>query len=195
MDRLQHWSIPAWRRLAAGLAIAFLLHAAPLDAEDGIAVASASTHLQAGVWYLDADIDIDLNDAALEALDSGVLIDFELTIRLSQRRRVIWDPTFAELKQRYELQFHALTERYILRNLNSGEQVSYGSLDAALQALGTVRALPIIDDALLSRGERYHVSLRAVIDIKQRGGPLALLRFIWNDWRITGEWVRWRLER
>lgn len=195
MDRLQQWSIPAWRRLAAGLALAMLLQTGPLDADDGIEVASASTRLQAGVWYLDADIMINLNDTALEALDSGVLLEFELTIRLTQRRRVVWDATFAELKQRYELQFHALTERYILRNLNSGEQASFGSLDAALEALGTVRALPVIDDALLSRGERYRVSIRAVIDIKQRGGPLALLRFIWNDWRITGEWVGWRLDR
>jgi hypothetical protein len=57
-----------------------------------------------------------------------------------------------------------------------------------------VRSLPIIDDALLSRGERYFVAFRAVVDIKELGGPLAMIRFLWNDWRVAGEWVQWRLD-
>jgi hypothetical protein len=185
----------AWRLGAAGLLIAILLQAGGALAQEGVDVRSAATRLQGGVWFLDADIDYRLNDTARDALESGLELEIELTIRLTQRRRIIWDPQFAELKQRYSLQYHALTERYILRNLNSGEQSTYGTRSAALAALGTVRALPIIDDALLSRGERYYVSIRAVVDIKEFGGPLALIRILWNDWRIAGDWVRWRLDR
>jgi hypothetical protein len=186
---------PGWRLGAAGLFVALLLQAGAARAEGGIEIRDSTTRLQAGVWFLDADIVYTLNEPALEAVDSGVTLDVELTIRLTQRRRIIWDATFAELKQRYSLQYHALTERYILRNLNSGEQESFGTLAGALSALGTVRALPIIDDALLSRGERHYVALRAVVDIEELGGPLALIRFLWNDWRIDSEWVRWRLDR
>jgi hypothetical protein len=179
----------------AALFFGLLLQAGEAPADEGIDILNASTRLQGGIWFLDADISYRLNEAALEALDSGLVLDVELTIRLTQRRRIIWDPTFAELKQRYELQYHALTERYILRNLNSGEQTTFGSLPAVLDALGTIRALPIIDDALLSRGERYFVAIRAVVDIKKLGGPLALIRFLWNDWRIAGDWKEWRLDR
>jgi hypothetical protein len=185
----------SWRSAAAGLVAAVILAGVARGAEEGLEIRDASTRLQAGVWFLDADIVYGLNDAARDALDSGLALDLELTIRLTQRRRVIWDSTFAELRQRYQLQYHALTDRYIVRNLNSGEQASFGSLPAALAALGTVRALPIIDDALLPRGERYFVNVRAVVDIKQLGGPLALVRFLWNDWRIAGDWVKWRLDR
>lgn len=196
MLRAERWSKdPWWRVGAAGLCAALLLHGAGAGAQEGIEVSNASTRLQAGIWFLDADISYGLNEAAREALDSGLVLDIELTISLTQRRRIIWDPQFAELKQRYELQYHALTERYIVRNLNSGEQATFGSLRAALDALGTVRSLPIIDDALLSRGERYFVAIRAVVDIKRLGGPLALIRFLWNDWRIAGDWVQWRLNR
>jgi hypothetical protein len=186
---------PAWRLVVATLWLAVLLQPGMAAAADGIEVQRGATRLQGGVWYLDADISYVLNEAALEALDNGLALDVELTIRLTQRRRLIWDSLFAELKQRYQLQYHALTERYILRNLNSGEQTTYGTLSAALVELGTLRGLPVIDDALLSGGERYYVMLRAAVDIKQLGGPLALISFLWNDWRITGEWVRWRLER
>jgi hypothetical protein len=186
---------PGWRAAAAGLFAALVLQAGSARAADGVEVLGAATRLQAGVWFLDADISYGLNETALEALDSGLVLDVELTIRLTQRRRIIWDPVFAELLQRYSLQYHALTERYILRNLNSGEQETYGTLEAALGALGTVRSLPVIDDALLNRGERYYIEMRAVVDIKELGGPLALITFLWNDWRITGDWVRWRLVR
>jgi hypothetical protein len=183
-----------WRVAAASLFLVLLLPPAGARAE-GIEVRNAVTRLQAGVWFLDADIDYRLNEATLEALENGLALDIMLTIRLTQRRRLIWDPEFAELKQHYQLQFHALTERYIVRNLNSGEQVTFASLPAALAALGTVRSLPVIDDALLSRGERYDVAFRAVVDIKELAGPLAMITFLWNDWRIAGDWVQWRLDR
>lgn len=191
----QHRDTTGWRLAAAGVFLVLLLHTGAARANDGVEVRSASTLLQAGVWYLDADIDYTLNETVREALDSGLVLDIELTIRLTQRRPIIWDPLFAELRQRYELQFHALTERYILRNLNSGEQSTFGTLPAALAAVGRVRSLPIIDDALLDRGEPYRVSIRAVVDIKQLGGPLALISLLWDDWRISSDTVRWRLAR
>ena len=163
-------------------------------AEEGrITIRDATTHRQAGVWFLDARIDYTLNDAATEALQSGLALDVELVISLTERRRLLWDPEFAGLKQHYELQYHALTERYIVRNLNSGEQATFAGIGAALAHLGNVRYLPLIDDALLDPGERYDVSLRAVLDIKQLGGPLALIGFLWDDWRIVSEWKRWQL--
>ncbi len=191
----RHSDIAGWRLVAAGLFVMLLLHTSVAQADDGVEVRNASTLLQAGVWYLDANIDYTLNETVREALDSGLVLDIELTIRLAERRRLLWDPVFAELRQRYELQFHALTERYILRNLNSGEQSTYGTLSGALAEVGTVRSLPIIDDALLDRGQDYRVSIRAVVDIKQLGGPLALISLLWNDWRISSDTVRWRLAR
>ena len=196
MPRAERWIGVPWRPLAAaGLFIALLLQAGGARAEEGIQVRNAQTHLVGGVWFLDADIDYGLNQTALDALDSGLLLDVELTIRLTERRRLLWDSEFAVLKQRYDLQFHALTERYILRNLNSGEQATFGSLAAALNTLGTVRSLPIIDDALLSDSERYYVAIRAAVDIKQLRGPLAVITFLWNDWRMSSDWVQWRLKR
>jgi len=184
-----------WRLFAIAVLGLNMLLAGAARADAPIEIVDASTRLEEGVWYLDADIDYRLNDTALEALENGLELDIELVIQLTERRRLLWDPEFAELKQRYGLRYHALTERYILRNRNSGEQVSFGALQPALEALGTVRRLPVIDDALLSEEERYDVGLRAIIDIKKLGGALVVFRLFWNDWRITSDWARWRLGR
>ena len=181
------------RLLVALLFVALWLLAGGARADGGIEIRNATTELVDGVWFLDADISYELNETALEALASGLELEIELTIRLTQWRRLAWDPEFAELKQRYTLQFHALTERYILRNLNSGEEATFGSLEAALKEAGTVRGLPVIDDALLNPDKRYHVNLRTVMDIKELGGPLDIFRLFWNDWRSESDWIRWRL--
>ena len=194
MRRAERWSdTTGWRLPVVVLFVALLLQATAARANAGIEVRDADTQLVDGVWFLDADISYALNETALEALASGLELKIELTIRLTQWRRLAWDPEFAELKQRYTLQFHALTERYILRNLNSGEEATFGSLEAALNEAGTVRGLPVIDDALLNPDKRYHVNLRTVMDIKELGGPLGLLRLFWNDWRSESDWIRWRL--
>ena len=53
------------------------------------------------------------------------------------------DAGVAALEQRYELSYHALSQRYLVRNLNTGEQQDFGTLQAALDRLGEVRGLPV----------------------------------------------------
>jgi HAMP domain-containing protein len=53
----------------------------------------------------------------------------------------------AALEQSYELAYHALSDRYLVRNVNSGEQASYATLDAALDSLRVISNLPILDQA------------------------------------------------
>ena len=186
------------RRAAAAMALVVLaLWVAVAAAAEGgfVQVLKASTRLDAGVWYLDADIAWSPGDDAIEALDSGLTLDIKLTIVLSEQRRLLWDPKAAELEQRYDLRYHALTQRFIVTNLNSGEQTTFGSLQSALRTLGEVRGLPVIDDALLEDGESYDVALSAELDMEELGGPLKIISFFWNDWRIASEWERWPLRR
>lgn len=185
----------AWRLVLGGLLLALSCVARSQPAGDSLEIIDARTRVEDGVWFLDADILYRLNETALGALENGLPLDIELTIVLERSRRIIWDDEFASLKQRYQLQYHALTERYITRNLNSGEQASHRTLAAALESLGVVRGLPLIDDALLEDGPRYFVQMRVVLDIKGMGGPLGVVRLFWNDWRSASDWLRWRLAR
>ncbi len=194
----QRGAIAPRRRATATTALVLLvLFAAAAAAAAGgfVQILKASTRLDEGVWYLDADIAWSPGDEAIEALDSGLTLDIRLTILVSERRRLLWDPEVAELEQRYDLRYHALTQRFIVTNLNSGEQSTFGSLQSALRTLGEIRDFPVIDDALLRNGEPYEVALAAELDMKELGGPLKIISFFWNDWRIASEWERWPLER
>ena len=158
-------------------------------------VRSASTRLAGGVHLLDGRLQLVLSSEALQALSSGVPLTIELQLELIRVRRFVWDDAEAELALRYELEYRPLSQRYIVRNINSGNQDSFATLYSALNNLGRVQGLPIIDDALLEAGKDYRVRLRAMLNTQQYPAPLRLL-FFWRDqWQLQSEWFEWLLER
>ena len=146
-----------------------------------------------GVYHLYATLDLSLSRSALDAVREGVPLLFELNISLDRRRAFLPDEQVAFLLQRWQLQYHALSQRYLVSNLNSGQQTSYSSLGAALAALSEVRGLPVIDEPLVSEGGRYEVSARMVVTIE--GGLPNAVRTImfWIDWRRATDWYTWTL--
>lgn len=156
-------------------------------------VRSAVAELRNGVYHLNARISYRLPTDALQALHSGVPLGFRLDIEIIHPRRWWFDNEGASLQQVYQLEYHALSERYIVLNSNSGEQQSFASLFAALDHLGRIDRLPLIDAAVLDDGRNYYVRLRASLDQEQFPGPLRLLAFWRRDWAIASEWYRWPL--
>ena len=167
--------------------------ATPALAKGEFSVRSALAFERDGVYYIDASIYYELNDFAIEALESGVALTFEVRIEVQRNRRWRPDKGVAELLQLYELQYHALSERYIVRNVNSGEQNTFLTLSGALAALGEIEDLPLLDAALLRQNRTYEVRLKAVLDIRSFPGPLRLLSAFFGDWRLASRWYEWQL--
>ena len=158
-------------------------------------VRSASTELVDGVHELDARLQLVLSDEALDALDSGVSLTIELRIELIRERRYLLDSTDAELSFRYELEYRPLSQRYIIRNINSGNQDSFATLYSALNNLGRIQKLPIIDDSVLEAGADYRGRLRASLSLQQYPAPLRLIYFWRDEWQLESDWFEWQLER
>lgn len=158
-------------------------------------VRSASTQLIDDVHMLDARLQLVLSSEALEALSSGVPLTIELQIEIIRVRRWYPDDLDAELAVRYELEYRPLSQRYIVRNINSGDQDSFATLYSALNNLGRVQSLPLIDNSLLEADRPYRVRLRALLNTQQYPAPLRLL-FFWRDqWQLQSEWSEWLLGR
>ena len=156
-------------------------------------VQNTSTFLEDGVYYVTAWLDYTLSAEALEALESGVALTFELQIELTRRRRFWVDPEIATLVHTDELQYHALSERYIVKNLNSGGQNTFATLFSALSVIGRVVELPIIDAALLEPDATYNIRIRAGLDQNRVPGPLRLFA-LWQDgFKLESDWYGWSL--
>ncbi len=167
----------------------------PVERAGYFEVRSASTELAAGVHMLDARLQLVLSSEALNALNSGVPLTIELQMQVIRSRRFYLDAVDAELAFRFELEYRPISQRYIVRNLNSGDQDSFATLYSALNNLGRVQRLPVIDESLLLPDRDYRVRLRALLATEQYSAPLRLLFFWRDEWQLKSDWYEWMLER
>ena len=179
------------------LLLAFVLGtglAQDVEREGYFEVRSASTELIGPVHALDARLQLVLSSEALAALENGVTLIIELQLQVIRSRRFFVDDVEAELEVRYELEYSPVTQRYIVRNINSGDQDSFATLYSALNSLGRVQGLPVIDDALLDADAEYRVRLRAMLNTERYPAALRVLFFWRGQWQLQSEWFEWSLE-
>jgi hypothetical protein len=166
-----------------------------IEREGYFEVRSASMEAIDGVHTLDARLQLILSSEALAALENGVTLTIELQLQVIRERRFLLDDVEAELAVRYELEFSPVSKRYIVRNLNVEDQDSFATLYTALNSLGRVQGLPVIDDAVLSSDSDYRVRLRAMLNTEQYPAALRVLFFWRGRWQLQSEWYEWSLGR
>ncbi|MDT8383524.1 MAG: DUF4390 domain-containing protein [Gammaproteobacteria bacterium] len=156
-------------------------------------VRDAKTVLSGEIYHLEARLEYQLSEVAVAALENGVSLTLVLDIEVYSPSRYLWDDVIATLEQRYEIQYHALSEQYLLRNLNSGSQFIYSSLDDALDAMGNINRIPILDAHLLEQNQRYKVRVRSRLDLPSLPVPLQLKAYVSSDWWLSSGWYSWDL--
>ena len=162
-------------------------------AEEGFRILAAETKLKQHVFHLEANMELQFSDDALEALRSGVPLIVLINIEVLKDRSWWWDKTIAELEQGYLLLYHALSEKYVIHNLNSGAQLNYISLNAALFSLSSIRDFPLIDKNLLDEDDDYYVRLRTYLDIESLPAPMRPIAYISSQWQLESDWFSWPL--
>jgi len=182
------------RRLCV-TAITPLLFLAGTASADEFVINNAEVVLIDRVYQLNARIEFEFSQDVLQAIDNGVPVIIEMQIEFFKPRSYIWDKELASLAQRYQLQYHALSKQFIVRNLNSGAQYTFFSLIAALQKIGNIDHLPLIDEKLLSDREdkKYYVRVRTQLSFENLPVPLKLNALISRSWWLGSEWVELKL--
>jgi Domain of unknown function (DUF4390) len=178
-------------------AFATLLLIQPLRAEglEGrFEVRSADLELKEGVYHLNARIDLPISEAVRRGLVEGVPLTLEVDLDIERKRQLLPNSRVAELTQRYRLQYNAVSARYILRNENSGQQESLGTVDEAIAHLSEVHSLPALDKALIAADRRYEGRVKAKIDFGTVPFTLRLLMFWVSDWHRESDWYEWTFQ-
>ncbi len=178
----------------AGLVLLCFLATGVAQAASKVKVTEAGFTLSDDVYRLDASLDIQLPPKARRAIADGLTLRLDYEVEISRVRRFMIDDGVASLEQSYEINFHALSQRYLLRNLNTGEQEDFGTLDLALERLARVEQLPVFDAGLLEPDRPYEVRLRAVLDMSAVPDALQWMLFWADDWSAESEWYVWSLQ-
>jgi hypothetical protein len=172
------------------------------DALDGVLEVSSAYAVpdQGGVYQLFARITYPVNDDIRAALKDGLTLTFDLDVVVSRERRFWIDETVAEYTLKRELAYHAVSDRYVTRDVSpsprtGSDQHSYATLEEALEALGTVESWPFLLSPQLSPNRQYRVNLRAGVRRGRLPDTLRVLLFWTDDWHRESEWFSWSLPR
>ncbi len=145
------------------------------------------------VLTIDARIFYGFSHAALRALESGVPITLQLTIEFYRERDWIWDESIATLSQRFTIQYHTLTRKYVVTNLNSKAKKIFSTRSEAMASLSEVSQLPVLDKKFIHRSSRYYARARVRLLISHLPSALRLWAYMSSDWRLKSEWYLWPL--
>ncbi len=157
-------------------------------------VRTAALELIDGVYHVDAFVYLRLPTRAIDALHDGLPLTIRFEVEFLRVLRLWFDPTvFPPVSQRWQLSYIPVTDRYVVYNINIQHSRSFMTLAGALQYMGRIDDLYVIDAALLEDDKRYQVRVRAVLDKEELVGPVRLLAFFRPDWSIESEWVEWEL--
>jgi len=144
--------------------------------------------------YLGAQFDIELSSGAEEAVMNGVPLVFELQVQVVKTHTWIWDTVDIEINLYRQLQFHALSESYLVKDMSTGTQGNYHRLEDALRAAGKIQSLLLTDQALEPE-LNYEIRLRGSLDIESLPTPVRLIAYVSSAWDMVSKWYSWPLVR
>jgi len=168
-------------------------HAA--EDQDKLAVETAYVNVRGGVFELNARATYPMNDELRTALADGVTVNFELQTVVSSARRFWFDSTLVDVTLRRELSWHAVSERFVLREAGTGNQQVFTTLDQALAAAGAIDAWPVVVEPQLAPDTVYTISVRAGMRRGRMSDAMRALIFWSDSWNRSSEWHTWTLPR
>lgn len=176
---------------AGRFAVALMLYASTLVQAAGFNVEKVVTRVENGFYVINADIDFRLSEDSLEALENGVALTLVVDVEIVRTRKLMWDELIAALGARYQLQIHALSGKYMVKDLDEDTTNAYTTLGEAVTALGNVDDLPVIDARRLAADDSYALRLRARLDIEALPAPLRPLAYLSSPWHLDSGWESW----
>lgn len=169
-----------------------------LVAEDGrpdafLRMGEISTLKQAGVFNFSTRLEIALSEEMQDALRNGVRQIYVLELQVRVPRFKIFHREVFSRKHRYELRYHALSKKYLVKHINSEAQLSFYTLSAALEHMSKIVDLPLLKEASLSGIGDYDLRVKYMLDIEELPLPLKIHALTNRDWRIATSWKEWLL--
>ncbi len=175
--------------LLAGLLWTVAIHADTFRIDELKAVADTDS------YQLEAQIAYTLSEEAREALNNGVPLTFEVHLQLRREGAWIWETDIIDQRLRYEIRYQALEGMYQVTNLQSTGKQRFSTETAALEALGNLSGVPLVQLQKLPQGENYTLSMHAKLDLEALPLPLRPFAYFNPDWRLQSEWKEWLLAR
>ena len=156
-------------------------------------VVSMQAYPQSGALRVEADVRFELPDAVQAALSNGVPLVFRVRLQTYDPEPWWWPTVVHDVEHRVHIMFHALTDKYLVIRGMDNRYSTHAALPQALQALGELRGMVLLDAA--AAAQRLDLAGRIRIQLAREALPSALQlpARVQADWQLDTDWVRWEV--
>lgn len=145
-------------------------------------------------YLLNAEVNYQLSTKALEALQNGVPLFWEIELQIRQPRAFLWAKTVAQAQIRYRLQYHALLNLYRVDNESAGVVANVSSLAAAFDLMANVTNFHLTDNADFAPTPDTVAAIKIVFDRNALPLPLRPVAYLNQQWYLSSDWSLWPLK-
>lgn len=174
-----------WLCLAFGL----LMSPASWANESDLHIKHANLVLRDETWWLEADLEIRLDQTIESALQKGIDISFMYEFQLIKPQKYWFDDEIITERKSITLSYHALTKQFLVHQ--GKEQNAYDTLNEAKMALVRIRDWRLAPRHTLEKNESYQAALKVHLD--QSKLPKALQVDVLNEseWNLSSPTFTW----
>ena len=106
---------------------------------------------------------------------------------------MLWDSKLLNAHRNFSLERHALSKKFVIADMITGERRVYGTLDLAVDELGRIRDLAVTEAHNIDPEATYDVALRLLLDLESLPAPMIPLAYVSPGWHMSSGWFRWQI--
>lgn len=160
----------------------------PTIASEGLfEIKSAQTHLENGQYFLNANVNYELSEESIKALQNGIALTIIFQIDIIKERWYLWNEKVASTNYHAILKFYPLSNHYVVSYPEKDKSYAFANLSELLSILGAIQNIPLLEKAQLSNDYTYQVRLMTYLDIESLPPSLRTIAYFSKDWRMFSD--------
>ncbi|TNG01814.1 MAG: DUF4390 domain-containing protein [Gammaproteobacteria bacterium] len=173
-----------------------LISANPLHADNDkpFAEMNLNVHHDDEQVLLDGTITYSFSDTALEALENGLPLVVRTDIKVVRSSGWFWDTTLVSKSLSQQIQYAALSQQYLVKDIQTSLPKTFLTRDSAIDALGHVDDLSVVSVKAILPDNQYKIKIKTWLDIESLPSPLRPLAYISDKWRLESDWAQWPIK-
>ncbi|GIT36502.1 MAG: hypothetical protein Ct9H300mP6_03700 [Gammaproteobacteria bacterium] len=157
---------------------------------------SGSSYIDNGVYYSDIEIPINFEKEQIKALESGIIFNLELNLKIVDIRNWRLDRDIGDLNPKiYAIEFNAFTRRYTVSKRTLGGKLHGHDRRGWEIFKGPIKKLPLVDDSLLDLDADYTVILDSRLRAQGMSPWMKTISFWRESLDSDLEQIQWQLFR
>lgn len=137
------------------------------------------------------DVQYGVHEEVEIALINGIEMTFKLVVEIRQERSYWLDPLITSISKSFKIKYHALSEQFVVSELNEQMERSFPDLYSAFYNREHIDEIDLISLAELDINTKYYIRAKAQLATEALPLPLRVKSYFSENWRPSSGWTVW----